>query len=282
MKLHPLTIGLGISVVMASSPVWAIDPAPIDQHAKVAWSQVVDNPFDGKIVYDKHFKNDFALVTSWAPSSIRATYTRYYTEVVGYRTVWRSRRPSECNKRDFYKAHRSYCNSSRWDYPTEEPIYRQYQTNRTPDSIVFAINGQRYTYESGSVAPDLAAALASAPAGAMTIRLAWQDGTTLDTPIGEGTVAAWKTVFQPTAPAPAPTAKASPFRVLLTRQGQILVAGELLSDSQLSQRLQAFLQQNPQSEAVLKAEKETTYERVVQVLKLMRDVGGDRVSMAFD
>jgi hypothetical protein len=35
----------------------------------------------------------------------------------------------------------------------------------------------------------------------MTVRLVWENGATTDMEIGKGTVAAWKTVFKPSAQA---------------------------------------------------------------------------------
>ncbi|MCY7277723.1 MAG: hypothetical protein LH702_29290 [Phormidesmis sp. CAN_BIN44] len=61
---------------------------------------------------------------------------------------------------------------------------------------MFAIAGKIYTYESGSVSPELALALSNAPTTKnMRIRLEWQDGKTTDVEIGKGSVGAWRTIF---------------------------------------------------------------------------------------
>lgn len=179
-----LELGLLGGMVM---PAVAVQPVSITASDRVEWSKVITNPFDGQIVYDRHTKGDFVLVTSWARSGIRATYTQLRTELAGYQTIWR---PAP-----FYSRHR------RWwlggGYTEEQPIYVRYGVDSVPTSIQFAINGQTFTYQEGPVTPELAAALATAPDRNMLIRLVWQDGPTRDVEIGRGTVAAWKTIFKP-------------------------------------------------------------------------------------
>ena len=73
-----------------------------------------------------------------------------------------------------------------------------------------------------------------------------------------------------------------PLVVGLTNQGTLEVANNPVTDAQLSQQMQAYLQKNPTGAVVLQADKKLPYEQVVQVLGKMRDVGGDRVSLAID
>ncbi len=73
-----------------------------------------------------------------------------------------------------------------------------------------------------------------------------------------------------------------PLVVGLTRQGIVEIANNPVTEAQLSQQMQAYLQANPQGAVVLQADKKLPYEQVVQVLGKMRDVGGDRVSLAID
>jgi biopolymer transport protein ExbD len=42
------------------------------------------------------------------------------------------------------------------------------------------------------------------------------------------------------------------------------------------------LQQHPQGAVVLNADRKLAYEEVVQILGKMRDIGGDRVSLAIE
>lgn len=73
-----------------------------------------------------------------------------------------------------------------------------------------------------------------------------------------------------------------PLVVGLTNQGTLKVANNPVTDAQLSQQMQVYLQTNPNGAVVLQADKKLPYEQVVQVLGKMRDVGGDRVSLAID
>ncbi|WP_421657043.1 hypothetical protein [Leptothermofonsia sp. ETS-13] len=186
MKNRWLSLGMSLGFFISSIPAaFAVQPAPISGSAKVSWSKVVEDPFDGKIVYDKNFTDDFEFVSSWSKSGIRATYIQFRSEFVGYRTTWRTR--------TYYDKH----GRRRYDrYPDQEPIYRRYSIKHTPKAIKFAINGQIYTYEEGAVPLELAAALASAPPQNMVIRLIWDDGRIQDIEIGRGTVEAWKAIFR--------------------------------------------------------------------------------------
>lgn len=180
-----LGMGLFLSLAAASSAIAAAEPTSIDQDSRVDWSKVISDPFDGQIVYDKNFGDDFAFVSSWARSGIRLTYFKFWKEIVGYNTVWRTRTVT-VNGKDRQES-----------YPSREPIYEKRSRRRSPDKIMLAINGQVYNYDGGPVAPELATVLASAPSGNVRIRMVWADGSTSDSVIGAGTVAAWKSIFQP-------------------------------------------------------------------------------------
>ncbi|MDX2096825.1 MAG: hypothetical protein SFW36_03545 [Leptolyngbyaceae cyanobacterium bins.59] len=189
-----LRLGLGLTFTLLMVPKgFAVQPAPINQDASVSWSSVINDPFDGRVVYDKNFGDGFAFVSSWSMQGIRATYTTYWSTVVGYRTVWRTRTVSDGhNKR------------REVNYPVQEPIYESRSRKESPQAILFAISGQVYTYEGGSVTPELATALSNAPRGNMRIRLRWADGRTTDLEIGAGTVESWKSIFRVTAAASEP------------------------------------------------------------------------------
>jgi hypothetical protein len=184
-ELLSLALSLGLSILFNPiSPAGAVQPAPIAANDNVEWSRVVENPFDGRIVYDRHYRSNFVFVSSWAKSGIRATYTQVRTELVGYRTYdW---------SRPVFRGYRKFLEP----YYATEPVYQRYFLGSTPDAIKFALNGQIYTYESGPISPELATALASAPSQNLTIRLVWNDGMTKDVEIGRGTVDAWKEIFK--------------------------------------------------------------------------------------
>jgi hypothetical protein len=109
---------LALSLGLFSSPIFAasaVQPAPISSGDKVEWSKVVENPFDGKIVYDKNFNDEFVFVSSWSTNGIRATYTQLKSELVGYETVWHTRTYHDRKGRRVFER-----------YPHQEPIYRRF------------------------------------------------------------------------------------------------------------------------------------------------------------
>jgi len=66
----------------------------------------------------------------------------------------------------------------------------------------------------------------------------------------------------------------------VNRQGQILLGNQPISKEQLVQQMQAYLGKNPKGAVLLKADPKLPYDQVVQLLGEMRDIGGDRVSLA--
>ena len=180
---------MSIGLLFALTPsAFAVTPASVSQDADVPWSSVVENPFDGKLVYDKHFTDNFAFVSSWSKQGIKATYTEYWSDVVGYRRSWKSRRVW---RHDRYIDER---------YIDPEPIYEKRSRLRSPKALLFSVQGKIYTYTGGEVGDELSAALASLPAGSSTIRAVWSNDQTTDFPIGAGTVEAWKTIFKVAPP----------------------------------------------------------------------------------
>jgi biopolymer transport protein ExbD len=71
-----------------------------------------------------------------------------------------------------------------------------------------------------------------------------------------------------------------PLIVEVNRQGQILLGNQPISKEQLVQQMQAYLGKNPKGAVLLKADSKLPYDQVVQLLGEMRDIGGDRVSLA--
>jgi biopolymer transport protein ExbD len=62
--------------------------------------------------------------------------------------------------------------------------------------------------------------------------------------------------------------------------GQTYIDKQPVTRDQLSKSLKAYLQKTPTGVVVLNAAKTASYEDVVQVLDLLRSVGGDRVALA--
>jgi biopolymer transport protein ExbD len=71
-----------------------------------------------------------------------------------------------------------------------------------------------------------------------------------------------------------------PLVVGLNKQGQLLVDGKIAGDKQLADRIIAYLKDDPRGTVILKADREVEYRKVLQMLRVMQEIGGDRVSLA--
>lgn len=181
--------------LMAALPAHAVAPVAVDRDADVAWSTVIDNPFDGKLVYDKHFTDDFAFVTSWSNREIRASYTRYWREFTGYRVVYQETQERVCLDRRYYRRDcREYTYITR-RRPKREATYTNHSEILGLRTLSFSVHQKIYTYTGGPVPPELGRALANAPEGNMLVRAELANGTVIDLPIGEGTVRTWRSIF---------------------------------------------------------------------------------------
>lgn len=79
-----------------------------------------------------------------------------------------------------------------------------------------------------------------------------------------------------------PSAAPEPLVVKLTQQGQILLNEQPVSRAQLEPQMQAYLNSSSQGFVVLAADRKIPYSQVVELLGEMREVGGDRVSLAIE
>ena len=68
--------------------------------------------------------------------------------------------------------------------------------------------------------------------------------------------------------------------VSLDDLGQVYVEQQPVGKNQLSQSIKNYRQSNPDGLMVLYAAKNATYREVVEILDLLREVGGDRVALA--
>lgn len=73
-----------------------------------------------------------------------------------------------------------------------------------------------------------------------------------------------------------------PLTVELNSQGQISAAGQVVDSATLIPLLQTYLENNPKGSVLLKADQTLPYSEIVKVLGQMRQVGGDRVSLAIE
>ena len=68
----------------------------------------------------------------------------------------------------------------------------------------------------------------------------------------------------------------------LNREGEISIAGERQTQAQLLAAIEAYLAANSQGSVMLQADRQLSYEQVLQLLGQMREVGGERVSLAIN
>lgn len=76
--------------------------------------------------------------------------------------------------------------------------------------------------------------------------------------------------------------RAATLTIGIDPQKQISLKNEPITQTELAQEIQTFLAENPEGTIILKADRGLLYSDVAQVLKTMRDVGGNRVSLSFD
>ena len=68
----------------------------------------------------------------------------------------------------------------------------------------------------------------------------------------------------------------------LTAENQIVLKDKPIDVNQLAEAMQAFYSKHPDGVVLLKADRTLDYSKVVQLLKTMRDIGGDQVSLAIE
>jgi biopolymer transport protein ExbD len=68
----------------------------------------------------------------------------------------------------------------------------------------------------------------------------------------------------------------------LDSNGEILFEDQTITFQQLTQRIRTYFAQNPEGKLVLKADKELPYDEVATFLTDLRDIGGNRVSLAVE
>ncbi|MGF1458442.1 MAG: ExbD/TolR family protein [Leptolyngbyaceae cyanobacterium] len=64
--------------------------------------------------------------------------------------------------------------------------------------------------------------------------------------------------------------------------GAILFEDQKISFQQLTQRIRTYFSENPDGTLILKADKELPYDEVANFLTDLRDIGGNRVSLAVE
>ncbi len=72
------------------------------------------------------------------------------------------------------------------------------------------------------------------------------------------------------------------FVVGLNLQGEILINNQPVTPEELGDRFRDYLTENPDGAAILKADRELSYEEVTPVLQIMRDAGGVNVLLGIE
>lgn len=68
----------------------------------------------------------------------------------------------------------------------------------------------------------------------------------------------------------------------LDKDGEILFDDQQVEFRQLTQRIREYFAENPEGKLVLKADRELPYSQVANFLTDLRDIGGNRVSLAVE
>ncbi len=73
-----------------------------------------------------------------------------------------------------------------------------------------------------------------------------------------------------------------PLIIELNAQGQMSVAGQVIGVREWEPRMRSYLEANSQGSVLLMADQTLPYGEIVQILGRMKQIGGDRVSLAID
>ncbi|HHP7244306.1 MAG TPA: ExbD/TolR family protein [Elainellaceae cyanobacterium] len=73
-----------------------------------------------------------------------------------------------------------------------------------------------------------------------------------------------------------------PFVVGLNAQGEILIAEESISLTELTGEISTYLVENPDGIVRIKADRDLRYDEVENLLRTLQDIGGNRVSLAIE
>lgn len=73
-----------------------------------------------------------------------------------------------------------------------------------------------------------------------------------------------------------------PLIIGLNANGEMVFEDETITFRQLTQRIRTYFNENPDGKLVLKADRELPYSEVANLLTDLRDIGGNRVSLAVE
>jgi hypothetical protein len=195
---HQIIAILALFGVAAMPPAFAVEPSLVNYRDRVSWSEVEYSNFDGLYVNDRHTgiggDRDY-FVSQWSRKAIRLTFRDSFIASISIvpRVRYRSRR--------HYNHRRKKWESISFPEVVNERVANWSYHEYSPLAIHFRINDEEYTYNDGEVAPELANALANAPAENMIVRLEFAESNQhnlkplMEVEIGKRTVLAWRQVF---------------------------------------------------------------------------------------
>jgi biopolymer transport protein ExbD len=73
-----------------------------------------------------------------------------------------------------------------------------------------------------------------------------------------------------------------PLFIGIDKDGKIMILNQTVTKEKMAQEIQTYLATKPEGAVILKADRKLTYEKVIEILGDMKDIGGDRVSLAID
>ena len=163
-----------------------VDSATLGTHRNLPWSEPVqiDDPFEGSFVgvFDRHSFSDRFLNTT-ARIEVQSLWSRDFIRVL---SIIRDR---DCLSGSFRVSPDLSCS----EFSNARYIFQLFIK---VNDDVFKIDGQNNTF---LVSDELAQALHSASETSIDIRLVAESGESIDSEIGEGTVEAWKTIYNANA-----------------------------------------------------------------------------------
>jgi biopolymer transport protein ExbD len=81
---------------------------------------------------------------------------------------------------------------------------------------------------------------------------------------------------------PAQSSQNDRLMVGLNNQGQVLLQGKAIAQIHLEAQVSTYLAKNPTGVVVLQIDRQVPYQKVSQMLEVLRKLGGDRVSLAME
>jgi biopolymer transport protein ExbD len=73
-----------------------------------------------------------------------------------------------------------------------------------------------------------------------------------------------------------------PLFIGINKDGEILILNQRVTKEKMAQEIQLYLTAKPEGAVILKADRKLSYEKVIEILGEMKEIGGDRVSLAID